>query len=177
MDSPSVQTMLGAAGGCPEIILRGKAWKIGHPTQRAKESLERLAVTKATQEITSLKGVVDASAYSELFEAHKRDITSGSYRTWGEGWQRITFAPQNAHLFLLSLLRENHPEATERDARALALGAREEVELTLAQVVPGFFSMLLDEMPLPPEQRQAVQTRLVQVMQQFKQRTPPTSAV
>lgn len=161
-------SFLGAAGGSPEIPFNNKIWKIGHPTQRAKETLERLAVAKATAEIMALKGAVDAQAYAELFESHKRDITSGSYRTWGDGWQRVTFAPQNAQLFLLSLLRENHPEATELDAKTLALGAREEVEIALAQVVPGFFSMLLEEMPLPPEQKAAVREKLVSVMVRFQ---------
>jgi hypothetical protein len=163
-----VGTMLGASGGCPEVVFNGKTWKIGHPTQRAKDTLERLAVSKATQEIMALRGVVDAPAYAELFEAHKRDITAGSFRTWGEGWQRITFSPQNAHLFLLSLVRECHPEATERDAQALAIGAPEELQLALAQVVPGFFTVLLADMPLPPEKRQQVQVAMSQVMSKFK---------
>lgn len=148
-------SLLATPGSSPEITFQGKVYRIGHPTQRARETLERLAAAKATLEITALKGELDATAYAELFESHKQDIVAGKYRAWGEGWQRITLAPRNHHLFLLALLRENHPDATEREALGLAQGAREEVELALAEVVPGFFTLLVEEMPLPPQQKQA----------------------
>jgi hypothetical protein len=57
-------------------------------------------------------------------------------------------------------LRENHPEATEEDARKLAISEPEQVQLALARVVPGFFDLLLSGLPLPPDQRAKVRAAL-----------------
>ena len=158
MDSPGVQTLLGAAGACPEIPHQGKVWRIGHPTQRAKAVLEELAVAKATAEIRALKNVVPADAYSELFAELTTRISAGDFRTWGTGWQRIVFGGVNAHLFLLSLLREHHRDATEDDARSLAANEPEQVQAALVRVVPGFLSLLLAGLPLSPDQRNRIES-------------------
>jgi hypothetical protein len=160
MDSPSVQNLLGAAGGCPEIILGGKTWKIGHPTQRAKGVLEELVVSKAVAEIIALKRLLPAEQYSEMFKSLREAIESGDYHTGGTSWAKIALTGLNAHLFLLALLRENHPEATEEDARKLAISEPEQVQLALARVVPGFFDLLLSGLPLPPDQRAKVRAAL-----------------
>jgi hypothetical protein len=149
--------MLGASGACPEIRLNGKTWRVGHPTQRAKAALEVLAVAQAVAEIRELKGTLPPDAYAELFRELNTAIAAKHYKTWGDGWQRVVWGPQSAHLFLLSLLRENHPDATEEDALALAAGAAEEVAAALAVVVPPFVSLLLESRKdVPPEQRKRV---------------------
>jgi hypothetical protein len=163
MDTPGIGTMLGAAGACPEIDLKGNRWKIGHPTQRAKAVLEELAVAKAVAEIRRLKGILPPDAYAETFAELTSRIAAGDYRTWGGGWQRVVLAPGNSHLFLLSLLREHHPQASEDDARALALGEPEQVGAALARVVPGFFSLLLDPLPLQETQRAEANRMLEQL--------------
>jgi hypothetical protein len=176
MDIPSVQTFLGAAGACPEIAFQGKTWKIGHPTQRAKAVLEELAVSKATSEIRALKGTLPADAYGELFSELTNRISSGDYRTWGPGWQRIVFSGNNAHLFLLSLLRECHKDATEAEARALALGEPEQVQAALVRVVPGFLSLLLDGLPLSPEHRLAAEMAFQMAFNQLAETEESASA-
>jgi hypothetical protein len=125
--------------------------------------------SKATAEVRALKGVLPADAYSELFAELANRISAGDYRTWGPGWQRIVFGGTNAHLFLLSLLRENHKEATEADAKALALGEPEQVQLALVRVVPGFLSLLLDGLSLNPNQRRQIECIVRAVFQ------PPTT--
>ncbi len=156
-ETPSVQTMLGAAGACPEIIHAGKTWKIGHPTQRAKATLETLVIQKATEETLSLKKMLSTEAYEEIFESYRRAVSAGEYKTGAEGWAKFIFKGKNANLFLLALLRENHPTAAEKDAVDLAVAEPEQVQLALAQVVPGFFDLLLADLPLPPDQRAKVQ--------------------
>jgi len=173
MDSPSVQTMLGAAGACPEIVFQGKTWKIGHPTQRAKAVLEELAVSKATAEVRALRSVLPADAYSELFAELTNRISAGDYRTWGPGWQRIVFGGTNAYLFLLSLLRENHKDAAEADAKALAVGEPEQVQTALVRVVPGFLSLLLDGLPLNPDQRRQIESTLLSAFPSLSQPPQP----
>ena len=153
--SPNVMTLLGASGACPEIRANGKVWRIGHPTGRAKSELEQLAVLSAFAEVRSLKDVLPPDAYAEAFRELTASVAAKSYKTWGEGWQRVVWGPASSHLFLLSLLRENHPQATEDDARALAVAEPEAVALALTQVVPSFIRLLLnDRKDITPEQRE-----------------------
>lgn len=165
METPGVQTLLGAAGACPEIAHNGKTWRLGHPTQRAKAALEELVAGKAIAEIRSLKSALPPDAYAELFAELATRISAGDYRTWGPGWQRIVFSPANAHLFLLSLLRECHDNASEADAKKLALGEPEQVRLALLRVAPGFLSLLLEGLPLQPEQKQQFETAVTSALQ------------
>jgi hypothetical protein len=155
MAAEGIGTFLGDAGACPEIEFEQHIYQIGHPTQRAKACLEELAAAKAVAEIRKLKTSLPADAYSEMFAELNKSIAAGDYRTWGPGWQRIVLAGGNAHLFLLSLMRERNPKVDEKLARALAIAEPEQVGAALARVVPGFFSLLLDELPLQKEQRQA----------------------
>lgn len=156
-ESPTVTTMLGASGACPEVKLNGKTWRIGHPTQKAKAELETLAVQQAVAEVTALKGILPPDQYKEMFDSVRDAITAKHYKTWGDGWQRIVWGPMSAHLFLLSLIRENHQDATEDDAMALAGGAPEQVAAALAQVVPSFLLLLLSERKdVTPEQREKI---------------------
>lgn len=159
-ETPGIGIMLGAAGPCPEIPFGGKVWKVGHPTQRAKAELEKLAVAAALDEVRALKGVVPTDAYREMFAEVTSQITNREFRTWGPAWQRAVFAPANAHLFLCSLLRECHPQATPADALALAQGCPEEVAAALAQVVPNFLRVLLEGLPLTPEQREKAEAAM-----------------
>jgi|SRR5579872_138198 len=174
MDSPSVQTMLGASGACPEIIHNSKIWKIGHPTQRAKATLEELVIGKATAEILSLKKTLPLEAYAELFESLRVAISAGEYKTGGAGWAKVVFTGLGAPLFLLSLLRENHPDATEKDARELSAHHPELVQLALARVIPGFFDLLLADMPLPPDSRAKVEAAMQSVKAMLLPPSPPS---
>lgn len=153
MDTPGIQTMLGAAGACPEIPFKGKLWRIGHPTQRSKSTLEELAAAKASSEIRALKNVLPAEAYKEHFRELNSSLAAGDYRTWRSGWQSVVLNAEGAHLFLLALLRENHPNATEREALALCLGEPELVGAALTRVVPGFFDLLMEDLPIEGQQR------------------------
>ena len=157
---PSVQNTLGAAGACPEIPLDGRVWRVGHPTQRAKAALEEFAASAAVNEVLSLKGVLPAAAYSELWAQTARDVQGRSFRTWGPGWQRVVFDPLNAHLFLWSLLRECHPDATEADAKRLMAAEPERVSLALARVVPDFFRLLLAGLSLTADQQTQAEAAL-----------------
>jgi hypothetical protein len=87
-------------------------------------------------------------------------ISAGEYKTGGAGWASVVFKGTNASLFLLSLLRECHPEATEKDAHRLAVNEPEQVQLAMARVVPGFFDLLLAEMELPPDSREKIKAAM-----------------
>ncbi len=171
--TPGVTQMLATTDACPEIVVSGKPWKVGHPTQAAKARLEKLAARVALDEVRRLKDVLDPAAYSETFSEATRSLPE--YRTWRPGWQRVVFDPANVHLFLLSLVQEHHPNATETDIIALSRAAPEEVTAALAQVIPDFFRLLLAGLEMTPDQRAAVEAELAK----FRARlvpTPPTAS-
>lgn len=159
-----VQQMLGDAGACPEIQWNGKVWRIGHPTQRAKAALEELAAAKAVTEVTALRAALPPAVYAELFDGVLKDVASGAYRTFGPGWVRQTTGPAGPALFLLSLLRERHPEATEADAIGLAAAKGDELKAALARVVPGFFDLALESHPAPPEAKALIRGQIAAAM-------------
>jgi hypothetical protein len=159
LDSATVT--LGAAGACPEISFGGKTWKIGHPTGRAKAALEELAVGRAVWHVRELKGVLPHDDYQATFRELTASISAGDYKTWGDGWQRMLFSGvNNGVLFVLALLRECHPEATEADARNLAANEPEQVNAALARVIPDFLCKLLDGLPLSTEERTQAEARI-----------------
>ncbi len=161
----SVQNLLGDAGACPEIEWNGKRWKIGHPTQGAKGCLEELVAAKAVAEVKAIKGVLPADDYAEMFKALLSRITTGYYRTFFPGWIEQTTGGGGAVLFLLSLLRERHPDATEADAVGLAGERGDEVQAALARVVPSFFEMLVASAThIPPDQKAAMRSAMAGVV-------------
>lgn len=167
-ESPSVTTMLGAAGACPEIRHDGKTWKIGHPTQRAKACLEQLAVASAFDEVEALEATLPPQRYQKAYRELLASVAAREYKTWGPGWQRVVWGPMSAQLFLLSLLRENHPDATEDDALTLAGADPGRVSLALAQVIPSFLALLLsDRKDVTPEQREKIMGVAAQIAKQF----------
>ena len=172
---PSITTILGSAGACPEITALGKTWKIGHPTQRAKAVLEQLVVASAVAEVRQLKDVLPPDAYAETFRELTDAIASRHYKTWGAGWQRIVWGPRSGYLFLLSLLREHHPTATEDDVAALAGAAPEEVTAALIEVTPNFIRLLLlDRKDITPEQQAAIQGVMTDLIEKMTQKLAPS---
>lgn len=153
--SESLGTFLGAAGACPEVTANGRTWRFGHPTQRAKSELEKIVVQKATDAVLELKPVLPPASFKALFDGLMAEIRRGDFKTWGAGWQSYVFDPQYAHLFVLSLLRECHPDAAEADVVELVAAEPERVQVALAQVVPDFFALALAGVRLTPDQRAA----------------------
>lgn len=173
---PGVQTMLGAAGAPARVKFRGREWLVGHPIQKAKGELEEIAAGAAVDEVLALRGVLAPVAYADMWKETVLAIQGREFRTWGPGWTRIVFARENAHLFLLSLLRCDQPHATAADATAMAAEEPEQVTAALARVVPGFFAYLLAGLKVPPDQRAKFEAKLASITAQFLSTlTPPNS--
>ncbi len=154
--APNLNSVLGQSGACPEIELNGETWKIGHPTQQAKSILNLLIVANATAELTALRGVVDAQTYADSMREHSARVANGYYKTWRDGWLAAMGDKFRADaVFLQSLLRVNHPGATEKLARDLYEQKPDEVSMALLEIAPPFFEMLVKELPAKttPEQR------------------------
>lgn len=147
---------LGDAVPPPEVTFAGKAWKIGHPTQRAKAELEKLVVEVSEQAMADLKGVISAAKYKAREERLDALVFSRQWQTWGTLWSEVINGPLSFPLFLLSLLRPHHPAATVKDAESLWLGANRPCRNALVMVLPGFFALLTATLPGEAEdQREA----------------------
>lgn len=171
MAADSLQVALGEAGACPEVGWNGKIWKIGHPTQRAKAILEELAADRSISEVVAMKAYLSPAAYAELFAESRRAIAKREYATWGEGWQAVMSSIDGGLLFLLSLLRVNHPEATEETVRGLMADKGDEVAAAMDRVMPPFFALLVESLPAPPAERAK---HLAGMLADFQRRRTPT---
>jgi hypothetical protein len=141
---PSVQEALGTAG-CPAEIHHGpRVYKVGHPDQRAKARLEQLVAQHARREVLELGGT--AAEWLDRVE-------QGAYRTRGPGWLHVVQSPAGAVLFLLSLMREHHPDMTADEVTAVASAEPEQVKAALGVVAGPFFELVLAD--LSPDQRAA----------------------
>jgi hypothetical protein len=161
--APNIGIMLGSAGSPAEFYALGHKWKLGHPTQRAKDRLEKLAAKKAFDEIRKLKGTVDPEDYQGMFSELTKQVTNKSYHTYHEGWERIVLGDgSDGLLFVQSLMMEYHPDITEEKILEIAQESPEEVIAALATNIPAFFLLLkygaTPEMlaKVPPKELQAL---------------------
>jgi len=158
-------TPMGAARACPEIEWNGQTWKIGYPTGRAKDILKKLFIRQATDDVISLKNVLDGEQYAEMFESHRLALQSGKFEPFKPGWNAVMQSPNGGSLFLLSLLRLNHPNATLADANGITMDKGDELALIIDQVMPDFFSVLVADLKISPEKRQETLATLMQAWQ------------
>lgn len=138
---------LGDAVPPPEVRFNGKPWRIGHPTQGAKAELEKLVVQVAEQSVDDLKGVLPAARHAALVKRLDDRIMARQWQTWGPLWSETVNGPLSFPLFLLSLMKPHHPEATVADAQSLWLGVNRECRNALVMVLPGFFDLLAASLP------------------------------
>lgn len=144
---------LGDAGPCPTVNYGGRVWSVGWPTQRAKAELEGLVYQVAKRNIDELRPFMTADEYKAESAALQSSVRGGQHKTWGPLWVAVNNGPDTNTLFLLSLLRERHPEAQFADAAGMWATATDDVQTAMAQVIPGFFALLVKNLPGTPEQR------------------------
>lgn len=156
----SVQDVLGAAGEPPRVVADGKTYTVGFPTQRAKARLEELVAASAVAAVADLKAALPPAAYAEQWAEVKELIRRREYRTGGSLWAEAMAGPGGGVLFLLALLRECHPDATEADARRLLAAAPEQVEAALARVTPVFIRAVAADLGATRDQTEAALKRL-----------------
>lgn len=138
---------LGAAGVCPEIEYNGTTYRVGHPTQKAKDQLTKLVAAVALQGAQQAdRDMPGLGAVARLTD----QITDRLHRPGRELWKRHALGPDGPKLFLCSLLRENHPDASLDLASALSRDRADEVAVALLLVVPRFFLLLAADPDLPP---------------------------
>ena len=155
--APNIGVQLGAAGSPAVIVANGKTWRFGHPTQAAKERLEKLATAKAEIEVSRLEGTISPQAFDRMYTAFIDRVTNGEYRTWKSSWHNAVTARDGSGfiLFLLALLQEHHSQATEKDVEEIAKYAPHKIRLVMAQLLPPFFLFLVETTEAEEEQKAA----------------------
>lgn len=158
--APSVQQVLGAAGAPATVRYKGKAYKLGHPTQAAKARLEELAADTAVARVEAMEGRVKPATFDKMVTHVTGRIERGEFNTWKPGWQEVVW-DDGAALFALSLFREFHEDMSPEFARELVTGAGWQYRAALARVLPDFFDLLLaGRDDLTPEQSSLLRAEL-----------------
>lgn len=174
---PGAQFITGAPG--PTIQTPGKVWRLGLNTQNAKGRLEELVRAQVVRDALRLKREVGGDEGEQVWQDTRDALAAGHYDTFEKGWFRILKSAVGNKLFLLSLLQKHHPEATEADALALMVGAREETEAALAVISPDFLlavaRQVATERGTSPEDAGAIATELL--AQTTAAPAPPTASV
>jgi hypothetical protein len=171
-----VAAELGDAGPCPTISYLGKTWSVGWPTQRAKAELEFLVVKAAKRNLELLRPVLGENEYRAEEKELKLALQGGHWKTWGPLWNAVNGGPDTNTFFLLSLLRERHPEATFEDAEGMWLTATDAVREAFMLVVPSFYTLLVKCLPGTPEERAETLAESVSQLRRLLNFPSPESA-
>lgn len=140
---------LGGKGApCPTVTFCKVTWKIGWPTEEARLWLELLIAQYAEDGLKERKRTKSAVDYAKSEADLERDLAAGYHRTFGQLWNKTVDGPDGMPLCLLSLLKEHQPDATLKDAKVLWGSAARQVRIALAQVVPNFAAVLVEDNPL-----------------------------
>jgi hypothetical protein len=159
-DEVSVGDVLGAAGSPAEVVWGGKTYKVGPPTDGAISRVEMLVAAQAGAEVDALKGVLPDSQHRELADDLKRKLMARSHRAGGDLFTETLQSPDGQVLYLLALLREYHPEMTERDARRMTADVPDQVERALILVTPDFLMLVAEMKGADPRRVQAILDQL-----------------
>lgn len=166
---------LGDAGAAPVVVLDGKTWTIGYPTQRAKSELEMLVVQVAQQNLEDLKAVLKPVQFATLRGELDEKLLARVWQTWGELWSAVTNGPLGFPLFLLSLAKPFHPEMTVAIAETLWQRANPACRLALKVVVPDFFNMLTSFLPADDASKAAQAANLKALMNELLEQSTLTA--
>jgi hypothetical protein len=160
-DLMGVSPSLGDAAVLPTITFAGKSWTVGAPTQKAKSAFEDFVVQIASANVERQKGNVPAAKWEQLNDRLDGEIESGQYLTWGKLWNRINDSPESPIVYLASLLKERHDDATLELARQMIKAEPRQVRRALARGVPSFFSLIVQEWDSTTEEQNRLLAELM----------------
>lgn len=160
-----VSDVLGAAGASPEIVWGERAYRLGHPTQKAKAAFCDMIVDaefRGIQEALKRGFLTEAKADAAV-ERLGRQVDRRGHQPGGELFAKYGIGAEGVagtELFVLSLFRENHPAMTLGEYRDLAEARPDEVKLAVRKVVPLFFEWVLEKGSLTPAQKSDIRAKI-----------------
>jgi len=151
-------TPLGAAGACPAVVWRGGTYKLGHPTQAAKDRYcEALLDAEARRFRVLLdRELITRAEYDARLDRLGGQVDVGAHRPGGAIWLRYAVgedATAGTVLFAWALFAENHPTLPVDHVRQMLDEEPAQVKLARRRVLSLFFAWAGDALRLPPEKR------------------------
>lgn len=151
-----ISAALGDSGHRPEFVVGGKTYRMGHPTQAAKDRFCKGIVQAELRKYAALvaEGVWTPARSDERVEELGGQIDRGEHQPGGPLFDRYSLGTERATgvmIFLWSLLAEDNPGITVEQVRALQVDGAAAVRLAVRQVVPRFFEWGLAARKIPPE--------------------------
>lgn len=170
----SVQDALGNAGTLPVVDWKGTKYQLAFPDQKAKSALEELVAQQAVNECRAMKGVLDAAAYSELWNDTVTAIQTRQHRTLGPLWQKTVLVGgvASASKIMLALFQVKHPTLTEADVKAMIRDEPEQTTAALLRVIPSFFALVGREAGASPEVIADLTAQLTSALSPLAGRSP-----
>lgn len=157
---------LNGASDCPRIKTESAEYKVGWPTKRARKRLEQLVAARAITELEELADTLRPDVYRTRSDKVLALVTAGAHKVGGELWNTVMASEAGATLYLLSLVREHHPDATEEHVNALLYKYPDQVQVAIRLVTPNFYRLLGEERGLTPEQLDQLQKQATETLSQ-----------
>ncbi len=145
---------LGGKGSpCPVVCLPGgKPWKVGWPTQEAKEEFELIVAEHAVADLQRRKRMYSVQVFAQKEKELEARFAGGDHLAYGALWGAAIDGPDSMPMFLLSLLKEHQPTATFADAKILWKSGAVLVRRAMTLVMPPFVTLLVEDSPRLQEQ-------------------------
>lgn len=157
-DEPGIVQTLGAHGACPTITHSGATYTVGHPTQRAKAELELLVLKAARDNVEDAKAALTAEEYAAEQAALRVAIQTGAYKTWKPLWAAMWDGLDRIPMLLCACIKTKHPDFTLAQMRVVFAQESEQCLDALDAVMPPFFALLMDSLPVSAAGKEAEAT-------------------
>lgn len=149
---PTVADMLGNAGPLPEVVWRGKAYRVGLPCPEVIAHAERAVPGLALENV---RAAFDGAELAREEEAVKAAVRGRKHGFGQALFNDVLGGADGDTLILYACVKLHHPEVTVADVRAMRREA-DGLELAVSQVAPSFFQAGAETMAAPAETRKAV---------------------
>lgn len=169
---PSASDALGNAGALPVINYKGKAYSVAYATPKAVQRVEQEVAAQAWANVQGLKGV---AGYEEMKAETLKGIQSRQHAFAAPLYTAAIDGPDGWPLMLWGCVAERHPEVKLDDVRGMFRDAADDVDLALAVVGGGFFSIGAESLPAPEASRAALAVALTGVLTDFLARRKAAS--
>jgi hypothetical protein len=156
----SVGDVLGAAGEPATIDWNGKTYKLAPLTYGAVTRTEMLVAKSVSAELESMRGELPDGQFRRLEADLTAKLLGRAHRAGGALFTEVMSSADGQVMYLLALLREHHPDATETDARRMMADVPDRVERAILLVTPDFLRLVAATKGADPRRVQAALDQL-----------------
>lgn len=143
---PALSDVLGDAGDPITVTdSTGRRWKIGFPTQRAKDRLQKFVFEEELRLIREQYdlGIITQPEFELRAERLAKQARGREFKQGGVLWVKHTAQAAGALLWVHALLAENHPDITREDVERLMQDRGPDIKAAMEVIQPPFFVWVL----------------------------------